>query len=98
MRTPWTRITIIAVALLGLAGCSEPAECRRADMATYADAVATQISAFRRQSDLVAATPRIGMATPLQRLLDIQTATRAIAPPGCLAEYHTRLGRTMNLY
>lgn len=94
------RIAVALAAVVLLAGCGafEPADCRKADLAAYADQMEQQIQTFRQQSDLVATAPRMTMGVPLQRLLDIQTATRAIAAPGCVADYHERTVRTMEIH
>jgi len=93
-------IVIALLVVVGLAGCgpSEPADCKQADLATYAAAMDGQLAAFRQQSDLVGASPRMSIGAPLQRLLDIQTETRKIVAPGCVADYHARTIRVMELY
>jgi hypothetical protein len=90
-RSLW--LSILALMFLAstfLSACAafEPADCRQADLAAYADTMAAKIVAFQQQADLVAATPRLGIGTPLQRLLDLQNETRAITAPGCLRDFH----------
>jgi hypothetical protein len=99
MRAPTLLVSLFAlVAALLLSGCGEPADCKKADLATYADAMQTQIASFRQQADLAASTPRVGMGAPLQRLLDIQTETRKVTAPGCAVEHHNMVVRAMNLH
>lgn len=93
-------LIIILATLVALVGCAvfEPADCRKADLATYADAVESQVATYRQQVDLTAATPRVGLGPALQRLLDIQTATRDLAAPGCVADFHSQLLAAMQNY
>jgi hypothetical protein len=86
---------ILMACLLGalLASCAVPGmgSCNQGAMSAYADAAGAQLRQFEQQAALVAAAPRIGLAEPLQRLLDIQTATRAVEAPECVADFHARL-------
>jgi hypothetical protein len=92
-------LTLIVLATTLLTGCAvfEPADCRKADLTTYADAVTSKIKAFQQQGDLVAATPRVGLGMPLQRLLDLQNETRAIEAPGCLRHFHENVLEAMEI-
>jgi hypothetical protein len=95
------RLLIILAALAALVGCGGPpvsADCRPEDLTAYAGTIETQITTYRQQVDLTAASPRMSMGTPLQRLLDIQTATRAIAAPPCLAGYHGEVIKAMEFH
>lgn len=88
---------LLLMALMTLVGCAalEPADCRKADLVTYADTVEKQIATFEQQAQLVAASPRMSIGVPLQRLLDIQTETRDVVAPGCLTAFHDQVTEAM---
>ena len=83
-------LALVFLASTSLSACAifEPADCRKADLASYADTLAAKLKTFQQQAELVGATPRVSMGTPLQRLLDLQNETREIATPGCLSDFH----------
>lgn len=102
MRHRSLRLSMLALVFLAsmvLSACAafEPADCRKADMATYADAMSAKITMFQQQADLVSATPRVGLGTPLQRLLDLQNETREIVAPGCLRDFHEGILAAMQI-
>lgn len=93
-------LALVVLLVSALAGCAafEPADCRKADLVTYADEMENQIAAYQQQVGLVEVAPRVGIATPLQRLLDLQNETRAVEAPGCLADYHGRVVEAMEFH
>lgn len=84
-------LLFVAVTFLSACAAFEPADCRQADLASYADAMAAKLKNFQQQAELVAASPRMSMATPMQRLLDLQNETREIAAPGCVRHFHEEI-------
>lgn len=75
-----------------------PVTCPAADAKAYGTRIGSQITTFIRQTELTAQTPRIGMAVPLQRLLDLQTETETIQPPPCLAAHLRYTIQMMAMY
>lgn len=86
-------LALVFLASTFLSACAifEPADCRQADLTTYADTMAAKLKTFQQQAELVGATPRVSMGTPLQRLLDLQNETREIGTPGCLSAFHEEI-------
>lgn len=70
--------------------------CGPAGLTAYADTVEAQLGRFDRQSEVVAASPRMSIATPLQALMDIQEEVRATAVPPCLADFHAAVLNAMD--
>jgi len=72
--------------------------CGKEALASYANEMNGEITAFEQQAQLVGTTPRVGLGVPLQRLLDIQTETRKIKTPACLKAYQERVVGMMQLH
>lgn len=62
--------------------------CSATRLTGYAEAVERLLDRYEAQTDVVASTPRVGLGTPLQRLLDYEDEARAIEAPPCLADFH----------
>ena len=91
------RVVLALVVGLLLAGCGEPADCRRADVDAYIVAAEAVAGRFARQAEVAAATPRASLGGPLQGLLAVEEEARALTPPACLEPYHVRIVEGMAL-
>ncbi len=72
--------------------------CGAAALARYADTLEPQIQTYEMQAGLASRTARISMGPALQALLDLQTETRKMDVPPCLADYHAQVVSMMGLY
>jgi long-subunit fatty acid transport protein len=79
---------IAATATAGTAA-AEADRCSDAKLVAYADAVEQLLDRYEAQTEVVGATPRVGLGTPLQRLLDYEDEARSLEAPNCLADYHS---------
>lgn len=82
------RFTTLLTLVIFLVGCSNitgsaTTDCVAEEVIAYGTAIETKINRYERQADLVASTPRIGIATPLQTLLDIQLEIEEMSVPPC---------------
>jgi hypothetical protein len=84
-------LLFVASAFMSACAVFESADCRQADLATYADTMSAKLKNFQQQAELVAASPRMSMAIPLQRLLDLQNETHEIFAPGCVRYFHEQI-------
>lgn len=72
--------------------------CSAAKLTAYATVAEDKIRGFEQQAQLVGSTPRVSLGAPLQRLLDIQTETRALEVPPCATEIQNALVEAMDVY
>jgi hypothetical protein len=72
--------------------------CADAALMAYADAIDEKLRTFESQIAVTDASPRVSIATPLQKLVDIQQDTRRIQAPECLTVFHDRVIAMMGLY
>lgn len=91
--TTMIRLALLLALVLVAAGCTalEPADCRKADLRAYGEAMTQRISAYIRQTDLVAATPHARIDESLQQLAAIQAEAEALTVPGCVADVDQRV-------
>jgi hypothetical protein len=91
-------VTTIAQSTAQAATATAAEVCGAAALTRYADTLEPQIQTFEMQAGLVSNTARISMGPALQALLDLQTETRQMDVPPCLAEYHAQVVSMMGLY
>lgn len=90
--TPQLQATVeagIAATRTARTATAEADQCSDAQLVAYADAVEQLLDRYEAQTEVVGATPRVGLGTPLQRLLDYEDEARALETPDCLADYQT---------
>jgi hypothetical protein len=72
--------------------------CGAIALNTYADTIEEEMQTFEMQTSVASSTPRVGLGTALQKMLDMQTETRRMEYPPCLKAYHERVVSMMGVY
>lgn len=73
-----------------------PDSCTAEALATYGAAMRAAIENYQEQAELVATVSRVSIATPLQRLLDLQNETEKINVPPCVENHKARVIAAMS--
>lgn len=77
---------------------AEADTCSDARLATYTDELERLLDRYENQTEVVASTPRVGLGTPLQRLIDYEDEARDIDVPECLTDYHAAVIAMMEAF
>lgn len=103
---------LTAIILMALTACGPSAEqlaasteatakadpCSRISLPAYGEVVELLVSRYEAQAEVVAATPRVSLGTPLQALLGFEDEARAIVTPACLTDYNAAIVSMMERY
>lgn len=85
-------------AIAGATATAEADSCSDSKLVTYADDLEQLLDRYENQTEIVGATPRVGLGAPLQRLVDYEDEARELAAPDCLADYHAAVTAMMERY
>lgn len=75
-----------------------PDPCSSVTLTAYADTLERTIDDYARQARLTSTTPRVGIGTPLQRLLDLATEAQDMDVPPCVKAFHESVIGGMKRY
>lgn len=91
-------VTAQVAATAAVIATAEADTCSDAKLQAYVVEVDQLVSRYEAQAEVVAATPRVGLGTPLQALLEYEDQARELEAPECLAEYNTAIFAMMQRY